>query len=355
MAAEDLPIVLYHYVQSPYARRVIWYLNLRKIPYTECLQPPIMPRPDVAQLGVAYRRIPLLAIGRDVYLDTRLILQKLEALFPASEAHPSLSAAASNAEGRALQSGLLSAWTNDAGGLFWNGVSLMPAELPGTNDPKFLADRAEMMGLPRDGPSPISKEARAARRPQALCEIAEAMHLLESTLLAGSDSDGNSKNWLLGTERPTLADIEAVFVFVWLASMSALPKDTMGPEAFPRLYAWMARFTKTVEAAEKENGAPKSAGGDEAAKAIFGSAFAEAEGSVDGSNPIVVAEGLKKGDRVKVWPTDSGFGHKESGKLVSMSLKEIVVEVQGKEDSVRVHAPRHGFKVKKDVETSSNI
>ncbi|KAK8050508.1 glutathione S-transferase [Apiospora phragmitis] len=351
MGAEDLPIILYHYGHSPYARRVVWYLNLRKIPYTQCLQPMILPRPDVAQLGVAYRRIPLLAIGRDVYLDTRLILQKLEALYPASAARPSLSAAAANAEGRALHSGLLSAWTNDAGGLFWNAVSLLPADLPGLNDPKFLADRAEMMGLPRDAPSPLAPSARAARRPEALCEVAEAMYLLESTLLAGGGGDGG-KDWLLGTARPTLVDIEAVFVFVWLA---ALPQDTMGPAAFPRLHAWVARFVETVEAAEKENGAPKTAGGDEAAKTVFGAAFAEGEGRVDDSNPIVVAEGLKKGDWVKVWPADTGSGHKESGKLVSMTLKEIVVEVQGNEGSVRVHAPRHGFKVKKDVDTSSNL
>ncbi|KAK8095918.1 Glutathione s-transferase [Apiospora kogelbergensis] len=350
MAAEDLPIVLYHYVHSPYARRIVWYLNLRKIPYSQCLQPPIMPRPDVAQLGVAYRRIPLLAIGRDVYLDTRLILQKLEALYPASAAHPSLSAA--TAEGRALHGGLLSAWTNDAGGLFWNAVSLIPAGMPGTNDPAFLADRAEMMGLPRDGPSPISAEARAGRRPDALCEIAEAMALLESTLL-----DGGEKSWLLGTERPTLVDIEAVFVFAWLAAMpGALPKDTMGPAAFPRFYGWMARFIKTVEAAEKENGEAAMVKGDEAARMVLGSAFAEPEGSMDASHPVVVAEGLQKGDRVKMWPTDSGSGHKESGKLVSMSLKEIVVEAQAKEGlSVRIHAPRHGYKVKKDVDTSSNL
>ncbi|KAK6841468.1 hypothetical protein PG990_006530 [Apiospora arundinis] len=351
MAAEDLPIILYHYVNSPYARRIVWYLNLRKIPYSQCLQPPIMPRPDVAQLGVAYRRIPLLAIGRDVYLDTRLILQKLEALYPASAAHPSLSAA--TAEGKALHSGLLSAWTNDAGGLFWNAVSLIPAGMPGSNDPRFLADRAEMMGLPRDGPSPISAEARAARRPEALCEIAEAMALLESTLLGGD----KERNWLLETERPTLVDIEAVFVFAWLAAMpGALPKDTMGPAAFPKFYAWLGRFIKTVEAAEKENGEAKMVKGDEAAQLVFDSAFAEAEGSVEASNPVVAAEGLQKGDRVKMWPTDSGSGHKESGKLVSMGLKEIVVEAQGKDGtSVRIHAPRHGYKVKKDVDTSSNL
>lgn len=286
-----------------------------------------------------------------MYLDTRLILQKLEALYPASAAHPPLSAAASDPVGRALHSGLLSAWTNDAGGLFWNGVFCMPADLPGTNDPRFLADRAEMMGLSRDAPSPISKEARAARRPEALCEIAEAMHLLESTLLAGEGRD-----WLMGTERPSLVDIEAVFVFVWLSVMpGALPKDTMGPVAFPRLHAWVARFVEAAGAAEKENGAPTTVGGDEAAKLVFGAAFAEAEGAVNGSNPVVVAEGLQKGDKVLVWPTDSGSGHKESGTLVSMTLKEIVLEAQGKGGSVRVHAPRHGYKVKKDAGASSNL
>ena len=44
------------------------------------MQPRILPRPDITRLGINYRRIPLLSIGRDVYLDTRLILQKLEQL-----------------------------------------------------------------------------------------------------------------------------------------------------------------------------------------------------------------------------------------------------------------------------------
>lgn len=43
-------------------------------------QPPVMPRPDAARLGIGYRRIPILAISRDIYLDTRLQLQKLEKL-----------------------------------------------------------------------------------------------------------------------------------------------------------------------------------------------------------------------------------------------------------------------------------
>lgn len=35
--SEELPIVLYHYAYSPFARRVVWYLHMRGIPYTQCV------------------------------------------------------------------------------------------------------------------------------------------------------------------------------------------------------------------------------------------------------------------------------------------------------------------------------
>ena len=45
-----------------------------------------MPRPDLAErLGVTYRRIPVLAIGKDVYCDSSLIASVLERRFPPSE------------------------------------------------------------------------------------------------------------------------------------------------------------------------------------------------------------------------------------------------------------------------------
>ena len=42
-------------------------------------------------LGVKYRRSPVMAIGREVYVDTRIMIAKLEELFPASAEHPRLS------------------------------------------------------------------------------------------------------------------------------------------------------------------------------------------------------------------------------------------------------------------------
>merc|ERR1712098_509555 len=101
-------IVLYHYSFSPYARRVIWYLALRGIDYAECKQPPIMPRPDLEAIGVNYRRIPICAIGKDVYCDTRIIIRKLEELFPDG------ALGATDADQRAMQK-LLEVWKIEAG------------------------------------------------------------------------------------------------------------------------------------------------------------------------------------------------------------------------------------------------
>ncbi|ROT37686.1 hypothetical protein SODALDRAFT_361415 [Sodiomyces alkalinus F11] len=54
----------------------------RMAPHSSQIQPPLLPRPDLSALGISYRRIPLLAINRDIYLDMRLISPKLESLFP---------------------------------------------------------------------------------------------------------------------------------------------------------------------------------------------------------------------------------------------------------------------------------
>ena len=50
-----------------------------------------MPRPELSEtMGVTYRRIPILAIGRDVYADTSLIASTLERRYPASAGYGAL-------------------------------------------------------------------------------------------------------------------------------------------------------------------------------------------------------------------------------------------------------------------------
>ena len=59
-------------------------LDLRTRP-SNTQMPMTLPRPDLAdRLGVTYRRIPVLAIGGDVYCDSNLMVSVLERRFPPS-------------------------------------------------------------------------------------------------------------------------------------------------------------------------------------------------------------------------------------------------------------------------------
>ncbi|KAL2071652.1 hypothetical protein VTL71DRAFT_12887 [Oculimacula yallundae] len=320
-------IILYHYTFSPYAKRVVWYLNLRRIPYTQCLQPPILPRPSLKALGTSYRRIPILSIGKDIYNDTRLILQKLNEFYPSSERYPGIS---SEGLGGGVEK-LLEFWT--VNGLFARAAALIPKDLPLSKDEKFRKDREDFSGRKWDA------EAAERNRTEALVEIRNAFELMETTILA----DG--RDWLAGGEKPGMADIEAVWPFHWLTTLpGALPPPLVSPTQYPKVFAWISRFDASTRSAAKSLGKPKTIKGDEAISITQKAGFAEEEElRVDELDP----SGLKRGEWVEVWPTDSGSKHKDCGRLVGLSAREVVVETEGGVRGVRVHAPRGGFRVRR--------
>lgn len=147
-----------------------------------------MPRPDLESIGVRHRRIPVMAIGRDVYCDSRLIIDKLEQLFPDGVL------GASQPDQRGVQK-LLEKWTIDAG-LFPRASQLIPTSMPLLSDPKFTKDREDFSGRRWD------KKQIEATRPESIAHIREGFSLLETTLLA----DG--REWILKSPKPSLADIE---------------------------------------------------------------------------------------------------------------------------------------------------
>lgn len=293
-----------------------------------------MPRPDVASLGVKHRRIPLLTIGRDVYLDTRLIIEKLEALHPEK---PKLGAASSG--DRALEK-LLQTLNIDSG-IFNQAFQLLPADLPFLQDPVYYKDRAEFIG------QKISPDSQGKGRPEAINEMRNAFDFLEHTLLA----DG--RDWVLGSgSGPRLADIDAIWPYHWLSGIpGALPAEIFSAATYPRVYSWIKRFQTAVSEAKKAQGRAKRVSGEDALRLITASPWNEAlPGGVDPSDSVVVADGLKEGDLVTVWPSDTGSSHKDTGGLVSISSTEVVIETTARDDRstvLRVHAPRHGFRVRR--------
>ncbi|KAM0287458.1 hypothetical protein ACHAQH_000411 [Verticillium albo-atrum] len=334
-------LIFYHYPYSPYACRVSWYLTLRGVPYSQCIQPPILPRPDLTTLGISYRRIPLLAIGGDIYLDTRLMLPELEALYPEL---PRLGTTPdSPLEHRALEH-LLSTLTTDTG-MFSAAVNLLPTDLPLLRSSAYFRDRGDFLGRSGTQTASLSRESMAAARPAAEAEVARALDFLEKVLLA----DG--REWVLGPSGgagPTLADIEAVWPFHWLFGLpGALATERFGEERYPKVHGWIARFQAAVTAARKRGNKTRTVSGEEAANIIAGAASTDV-GGVDESDAVVVHEGLKAGDQIVVWPTDTGSAHKDTGTLVALDKIKVVFTVEGQQGlKTTVHAPRHGFKIKK--------
>jgi glutathione S-transferase len=180
-----LPIVLFCYPGSPWSAKVQIYLALRGIPYAECHQPMTWPRPDFQNLGLSYRRIPVLAIGRDVYCDTALILRKLETLFPKEPL------GVSDHREKAIED-LLEQWSQTA--LMKIGPALLPPSVPLLSDHTFLEDRKALWGDIFD-PESFSKSL-----PGLLVEVGSNIDILENLL-------GDGRTWLQDTKAPTLSDI----------------------------------------------------------------------------------------------------------------------------------------------------
>lgn len=338
-------IIVFQYPFSPYARRVLWYLELRGIPYAQCvshfsllfllilralntlkIQPPRLPRPDLAALGVRYRRIPLMAIGRDIYLDSRLILSTLDS-------HPSLSSykplSTPQSAGIAM---LFDKFSTDSG-VFTRAAQLIPLESKIWEDEKFQKDREDMTGRS------WRKADVAKARPEALAHMRLAFEAVEAML-----NDG--REWIAATREVSLADVEAVWVFDWLLDMKTLPSDLISADFFPKTYAWIHRFREALRTARSRNSKPVNLAGSDAVAHVASASFNATEAlAVVPVDPLR----LKEGDEVEVWPIDSGSRHRDRGRLINLTHDKVVIEVENGigEKMVRVHAPRWGFRIAK--------
>lgn len=146
-----------------------------------------MPRPDLKALGIKYRRTPTMAIGRDVYIDSRMIIHRLEQTFPSSAEHPGFSTPET-----AGLAALLNKLAVDAS-LFNNAVTLIPSDT--FRNEAFAKDRAGFFG--KDW---VLSDAEKAR-PEGLVHVRHCFDIIESLFADG-------RQWVGGTEKPTLADLE---------------------------------------------------------------------------------------------------------------------------------------------------
>lgn len=58
---------------SPYGQKTKILLQAAGVPYERVNVSPVLPRQELESLGITYRRIPVLSVGKDVYCDSSLI------------------------------------------------------------------------------------------------------------------------------------------------------------------------------------------------------------------------------------------------------------------------------------------
>jgi glutathione S-transferase len=286
-----------------------------------------MPRPDLASIDVSYRKIPIMALGKDIYCDSRLIISKLELLYPGSSLAPSTPTDVGVQK-------LFENWTID-GGIFANSVKLMPywVENGMLNNKVFLDDRQKLMGGRR-----MTAEAMQAGRLDGLQNMQHAFELLETTFLA----DG--RDWVLGTTEPSLADIDSVWPFEWLivdkGMRGSLPDIHFGDKTYPRVHAWVRRFMAEVERKKQITKTPARLDGTSMRNRVL-HAESTSEHVTFHHDDLLK---LQPGEEVEVFPSDYGQMNKSTGDLLGLTATEVVIR---NKVGIHLHFPRWNFSIVK--------
>lgn len=131
-------------------------------------------------------------------------------------------------------------------------------------------------------------------------------------------------------------------MILWLEGAKALPDNlfSRAKNHYPKTHNYIDRFKAVLQASQSTSPKPTRLDGAAAAKQILSSQYAEEEGDVLSTDP----QQLRKGDRVELFPTDSGFNNKDHGELLRLNDQEIVILL---ENGLRLHTPRTGFRVRR--------
>ncbi|KAF1988664.1 hypothetical protein K402DRAFT_462034 [Aulographum hederae CBS 113979] len=297
----SLPVILFDYEGSPFAQKIRLLLTVAGIPFKSCTQPSILPRPLLDSLDIKYRRIPILAIGKDIYCDTICIIDSIQKHFP---------------EKRLIESNADPAYEAFGKRTFANALLLVPVSVFGEG---FLRDRESIF--------PVLKRPDFEHLgPTALGEWMNVLDIVENQFLA-------SETPFIGGDKCSLADIHVAWIINWVMVTHKIGrKPGFGPEIFPRTHAWLGRFPKPEYSTISEK---------EAKETILGSRYIFPSVEVHEADPL----GKWADTNVCVETIDDQVGlNKQYGEFIGSTKREIVIRL---ENTLCLHFPRLGIIVKR--------
>jgi len=249
-------------VFSPYAQKTKLLLHTLGIQYQRVDQPPLIPRPDLEALGITFRRIPVLAVGKDVYCDSSLIFDVL--------LNHGLSNKQVQRAGPADK-----AWESWGAETFQDVLTIIP---PSVLSETFVKDRQTVFPI-------LARSDIGLLKASGLAELRSRMAFLEDSVL-GQSSAGP----FLGGKEVSVADMHILWAVRWaLNDLGAGKEKGLGKEDFPRVWG-------AIEALPDVSKDASDIGGEEAKKIVEGGEYWAKEAGVDGGDPL----GLGKGTKVVV-------------------------------------------------------
>jgi glutathione S-transferase len=303
-------LILHHYPLSPFAEKIRLILGYKGLRWSSVIIPNIMPKPDVIALTGGYRKTPVMQIGADIYCDTALIADVIEAQSPQPTLYPAEIAAASR---------VLAQWADST--LFWTMVAF-------TTQPAGLAHMFD--GVPPESIKAFGDDRNAFRANLPRMRPADAtgafslyLERLEQTL---------GKQLFFFGAAPSIADF-SIYHNLWFVIRGGPVAKIL--DSFPALHAWRERI-----AAFGHGFCDKLDSG--AAIAIARDATAE--------KPVasfVDTHGISIGDKVVVSATDTGIDPIEGALYGSAKDRFSIAREDARAGKVVVHFPRLGFELRR--------
>jgi len=295
------PVVHFDYEFSPYGQKTKLLLQAAGVPYQRCDQPPVLPRKDLEALGVTYRRIPVLAIGKDVYCDSSLIIDVI------------LDKLAKNELPRSTADKAWESWGYET---FMSVLPLIPHAVL---SPDFVKDRETIFPILK---RPDFKELR----PSGLADVQSRLSFLENQVLTSGT--------YIGGDKLSVADIHVIWGVRWVLNDLGLKKEPgFGKDALPKIW-------KLIESLPEAK--PETLSSEDAIKTVKDASLSAKDTGIEQGDPL----DIEAGTPVIVESMDSEPGsHPQVGKLVGTTRHEVILELDG---GIRVHFPRQGYIVRKD-------
>jgi glutathione S-transferase len=303
-------LILHHYPNSPFAEKIRLIMGFKGLHWSSVIIPNMMPKPDVVALTGGYRKTPILQIGADIYCDTSLIADVIEALAPRPTLYPA---------GLAGASRILAQWADST--LFWTMI-------PYTMQPAGLAHM--FSGVPPETVKAFGEDRNVFRANSPRMRAAEATAAFTLYLERLEEALGEQAFFFAAA--PSIADF-SIYHNLWFVLRGGPMAKIL--ESFRLLDAWRGRMSALGHGTHDKLDSG-------AAIAIARNAAAEAS-----SGARVDTHGIEIGEPVMVAATDTGVDPIE-GALYSAGKDQIAIAREDpRAGKVVVHFPRIGFEMRR--------